>query len=276
MGKLTAVAVRAAKHDPTKRGRPIRIGDGNGLYLQIAPGGTKSWLLRYMLHSKQREMGLGPVGEPPHGVPLAMARVLAGEARALLREGRDPLVERQAARAARQRAAADATQRTFRSAAIALADSKRAGWRSARHAAQWLATLEAYAYPVIGGQPVSDIDTDSVLRVLRPIWERIPQTASRLRQRIEAVLDAARVRGWRTGENPARWKGHLSGELPPPRKVKRVRHHPALAWQEMGAFMARADRAPGHRYAGATFCHSDGGACRRGAGSAMEGDGPGG
>jgi integrase len=237
MGKLTAVAVRAAKHDPTKKRRPIRVGDGDGLYLQIAPGGTKSWLLRYMLHGKQREMGLGPVGEPPHRVPLAMARLLAGRARALLREGRDPLVERQAAQAARQRAAADATQRTFRLAAIALADSKRAGWRSTRHAAQWLATLEAYANPIIGDLPVTDIDTDSVLQVLRPIWERIPQTASRLRQRIEAILDAARVRGWRAGENPARWKGHLSGELPPPRKVKRVRHHPALAWQEVGAFM---------------------------------------
>jgi integrase len=237
MGKLTAVAVRVAKHDPTKKARPIRIGDGEGLYLQIAPGGTKSWLLRYMLHGKQREMGLGPVGDPPQGVPLAAARLRAGAARALLREHRDPLTERQAAQAARRQAAAEAAQRTFRAAAIALAESKRAGWRSARHAAQWLATLEAYAYPVIGDLPVSDIDTDGVLRVLRPIWQRIPQTASRLRQRIEAVLDAARVKGWRAGENPARWRGHLSGELPPPRKVKRVRHHPALAWQEMGAFV---------------------------------------
>jgi integrase len=237
MGKLTAVAVRAAKHDPTKKARPIRIGDGDGLYLQIAPGGTKSWLLRYMLSGKQREMGLGSVGDPPQGVPLATARVRAGEARALLRQHRDPLRERQAAQAARRQAAVDATQRTFRAAAIVLAESKRAGWRSARHAAQWSATLESYAYPFIGDLPVADIDTDGVLQVLRPIWQRIPQTASRLRQRIEAVLDAARVRGWRAGENPARWKGHLSGELPPPGKVKRVRHHPALSWQETGAFL---------------------------------------
>jgi hypothetical protein len=169
MGKLTAVVVRAAKHDPTKKARPIRIGDGDGLYLQIAPGGTKSWLLRYMLNGKQREMGLGPVGDPPRGVPLAAARLRAGEARALLREHKDPLIERRAAQAARRQAAADATQRTFRAAAIALAESKRAGWRSARHAVQWLATLEAYAYPVIGDLPVADIDTDGVLRVLRPI-----------------------------------------------------------------------------------------------------------
>ena len=117
-------------------------------------------------------------------------------------------------------------------------DSKRSGWRNAKHAAQWLATLEAHAFTVIGDLPVADVGTDEVLRVLRPIWERIPETASRVRQRIEAVLDAARVKGWRTGENPARWKGHLAGELPQPRKVKRVRHRPALAWQEMGAFMA--------------------------------------
>jgi Arm DNA-binding domain len=127
MGKLTAVAVRAAKHDPTKKARPIRIGDGDGLYLQIAPGGTKSWLLRYMLNGKQREMGLGPVGDPPQGVPLATARVRAGEARALLREHRDPLIERQAAQAARRQASVDATQRTFKAAAVALAESKRAG-----------------------------------------------------------------------------------------------------------------------------------------------------
>ena len=123
-------------------------------------------------------------------------------------------------------------------AATALVDSKRSGWRNAKHAAQWLATLEAHAFPVIGDLPVAAVGTDEVLRVLRPIWERIPETASRVRQRIEAVLDAARVKGWRTGENPARWKGHLAGELPQPRKVKRVRHRPALAWQDMGAFMA--------------------------------------
>ena len=236
MGKLTAVVVRAAKHDPAKKARPIRIGDGNGLYLQIAPRGTKSWVLRYTLYGKPREMGLGPVGDLPHGVPLSTARVLAGEARSLLRERKDPLMERRAVQAARRQAGADATQRTFRAAAVALADSKRAGWRSARHAAQWLGTLESYAYPIIGDLPVADIQTDAVLRVLRPIWQRIPQTASRLRQRIEAVLDSSRVRGWRTGENPARWKGHLSGELPPPGKVKHVRHHPALAWREVPAF----------------------------------------
>jgi integrase len=238
MGELTAVAVRAARHDPAKGKRPIRIGDGGGLYLQVAAGNTKSWLLRYALRGRSREMGLGPAGDPPAGIPLAQARDLAAKARMLLREGRDPLVERAAARTARMQAEAEMTERTFRAAAQALVASKRAGWRNAKHVAQWLATLEVYAFPVIGESPVSAIGTDQVLRVLRPIWERIPETASRLRQRIEAVLDAARVKGWRTGENPARWKGHLAGELPQPRKVKPVRHRPALAWQEMSSFMA--------------------------------------
>jgi integrase len=244
MGKLTVAAVRAAKH-PSNSRRPIRIGDGDCLYLQVAPGDTQSWLLRYTLSGKAREMGLGPVGEPPAGVPLAKARVLAGEARALLRDGRDPLVERAAVRIARRRAEAEAGERTFRAAAIALVDSKRSGWRNAKHAAQWMATLEAYAFPMIGDVPVAAIGTDDVLRVLRPIWERIPETASRLRQRMEAVLDAARVKGWRTGENPARWKGHLAGELPQPRKVKRVRHRPALAWPDMATFMAALARREG-------------------------------
>ncbi len=245
MGKLTAAAVKAAKYDRPKGERPIRIGDGDGLYLQVADGNTKSWLLRYTLRGKAREMGLGPVGEPPGGVSLAKARALASEARGLLRDGRDPLVEREAVRVARQRAEAEASERTFRAAAIALVDSKRSGWRNAKHGAQWLATLEAYAFPVIGDLAVAAVGTDDVLRVLRPIWERVPETASRVRQRIEAVLDAARVKGWRTGENPARWKGHLAGELPQPRKVKRVRHRPALAWQDMGAFMAALDKREG-------------------------------
>jgi len=186
---------------------------------------------------KAREMGLGPLGDGPDGVPLARARILAAEARAKLRGGIDPIAERQASREARARAAAEAPERTFRVAARALVDSKQAGWRNAKHGAQWLATLEAYAFPVLGDKTVAEITTDDVLKVLRPIWERVPETASRVRQRMEAVLDAARVKGLRTGENPARWRGHLAGELPEPRKVKRVQHRPALPWERMGEFM---------------------------------------
>jgi integrase len=236
MGKLTAAAVRAAKC-PSNSRRPVRFGDGDGLYLQVAPGDTKSWLFRFMLRGKAREMGLGPVGESPEGVPLAKARQVAAEAKALLRAGRDPIEERKAARQAEHKNRAEATARTFKAVALALVESKRPGWRNPKHGAQWLATLEAYAFPEIGDMPVAEMDTAAVLRVLRPIWERVPETASRVRQRIEAVLDAARVRGWRTGENPARWKGHLAGELPPPRKVKRVVHRPALPWERMAEFM---------------------------------------
>jgi len=244
MGKLTAVAVRTAKH-PSNSRRPVRMGDGDGLYLQVAAGDTKSWLFRYTLRGKAREMGLGPVGESPERVPLAKARILAAEAKALLRDGKDPLAEREAVHGSRVRAAIEAKERTFKAAATALVDSKRSGWRNAKHGAQWLATLEAHVFPAIGDMPVSAVGTDDVLRVLRPIWERVPETASRVRQRVEAVLDAAKVKGWRSGENPARWKGHLAGELPQPRKVKRVAHRPALPWEQVSDFMAALARREG-------------------------------
>ncbi len=216
----------------------MRFVDGDGLYLQVAAGDTKSWLFRYMLRGKSREMGLGAAGEPPDGVPLAKARVLAAQAKATLRAGNDPITARQIEAAARIKAAAEAKDRSFKAAAMALVETKQPGWRNAKHGQQWLATLEAYAYPEIGEMPVAEIDTAAVLRVLRPIWERVPETASRTRQRVEAVLDGAALRGWRTGDNPARWKGHLAGALPPPRKVKPVEHHPALPWERIGEFMA--------------------------------------
>lgn len=237
MGKLTALSVKSLRHPGGAR-RPVRFPDGAGLYLQITPGGAKSWLFRYMFQGKEREMGLGPMGEAPGGVPLAKARQLAAAAKAVLRAGRDPIEDRQGARRAEQRAKAEAAERTFRMAALLLVEGKRAGWRNPKHGAQWIATLEAYAFPEVGSMPVADVDTAAVLRVLRPIWERVPETASRVRQRIEAVLDAAAVKGWRAGENPARWKGHLAGELPQPRKVKRPVHRPALPWERMGEFMA--------------------------------------
>ena len=237
MGKLTALSVRSLQC-PSNSRRPARFGDGDGLYLQVAPGNTKSWLFRFMLHGKAREMGLGPVGEPPGGVPLAEARKLAAAARASLRDGRDPIAARQEHKAELRRKALEATERTFKAAAEALIKAKSAGWKNEKHAAQWTATLEAHVFPIIGDMPVARVGTDDVLRVLRPIWERVPETASRVRQRLEAVLDAASVKGWRTGDNPARWRGHLAGELPPPRKVLRVAHRPALPWQQMGTFMA--------------------------------------
>lgn len=239
-GNLTAAKVKALRHDPAKGKRPVRFPDGGNLYLQIAPGDSKSWLFRYTLHGRSREMGLGSVGEPPDGVPLAEARKRAAAARAQLAEGVDPIDARDAERSDLKRKRVEAATQTFEAAARALVETKRAGWRSAKHATQWLATLEAHAFPTIGAKPVAAIGTEDVLAVLRPIWDRTPETASRLRQRIEAVLDDARVKGWRSEAlaNPARWKGHLSVTLPSPRRVRAVQHFPSLPWQQMDAFMA--------------------------------------
>lgn len=244
MGKLSAVVVKALRHDPAKGKKPVRFGDGEGLYLQVAPGNTKSWLFRYQLHGKAREMGLGWAAlsdkdEKAGGVSLARARDVARDARAMLADGRDPIEERQEKREATKRETAAATAHTFEAAARALVENKKAGWRSPKHAAQWLATLEQHVFPTIGKKPVAKVATDDVLAVLRPIWDNIPETASRIRQRIEAVLDDARVKGWRPEHiaNPARWKGHLSATLPPPRRVRAVKHFPSLPWQQMGAFM---------------------------------------
>jgi integrase len=244
MPRLSVVKVRNARHDPTKGDRAIRIGDGDGLYLQIKPAGTKSWLFRYTLRGRAREMGLGPVATTPAeeragGVTLAAARDLARDAKALLRQGKDPIAEREAARSAQAAQARARSARTFEAAARALAESKRPGWRNAKHAAQWITTLEQHTFPEIGGKPVASVGTEDVLAVLRPIWQRIPETAARVRQRIEATLDFARAQGWRPEAlaNPARWRGHLAAALPPLRKVKAVRHHPALPWQQMPDFM---------------------------------------
>jgi len=232
MPKLTAVMIRNLRHDPAKGAKPIRLGDGGGLYLQVAPGDAKSWLFRFARGGRERWMGLGSA----ELVTLAEARALAAEARRHVAAGRDPIEERERER----RAAAAPPPATFEAAARALVAAKAAGWRNAKHARQWLATLERHTFPLIGHKPVADINTDDVLRVLRPIWTRIPETASRLRQRIEAVLDDATVRGGRPAgmANPARWRGHLAAALPPPKRVKPVRHHPALPWQDVPAFMA--------------------------------------
>jgi integrase len=237
MPKLTVAAVRAARH-PGTHGRPVRIPDGNGLYLQITPGGSRSWVFRYVRHGRERHMGLGAADL----VSLAEARRLATEARRLLADGRDPIEERRAER--RRRAAPDLT---FAAAARALLAAKRSGWRNAKHAAQWAGTLETYAFPGLGALAVEKVETAHVLEVLRPVWTRAPETAQRLRQRIEAVLDFATAHGWLPSgaPNPARWRGHLAALLPPPRKVKPVRHHPALPWAHVPAFWAALAERPG-------------------------------
>ena len=205
-------------------------GDGNGLYLQVTPAKTKSWVYRFMMNGRAREMGLGSVAD----VALAEARQRATEARKLVRSGVDPIEHRKATRAT-----ARVSGLTFKTAAERFIESHKAGWRNEKHAAQWRATLATYVDPVFGDLPVASVDTGMILRALEPIWSDKPETASRVRGRIESILDWAKARGLRGGENPARWRGHLDHLLPARAKVRRVVHHPALPHSEIGAFMAK-------------------------------------
>ena len=254
MGTLTTLALtnrlRALAKAPSDK--PIRITDGAGLQLYVKPGqSTGSWVLRYTFHGRRSDLGLG--AHP--AVSLAEARRLANEAHAQIRLGIDPKLARTAARTAHLQAAAAAKARavTFEAAAEAAIAAKRDGWSNAKHAAQWLASLKQHAFPKLGSMPVGDITTTHVLDVLKPIWTTRTETASRIRQRIEAVLDHARVKGWRDGENPARWRSQLAELLPAPRKVSRVEHQPALPWADMPAFMAALAKVEGMGARALTF-----------------------
>ena len=208
------------------------VGGVAGLVLQVTKTGTKSWLLRVLVGGKRREIGLG--GYPD--VTLAGAREKARALREKIQNGVDPVAERQAARDAL--AAAIASTLTFKLAADKYIAANEIGWKNEKHRKQWISTLETYAYPKIGKLPVSAIDTAHIIAVLEPMWKERTETASRLRGRIESVLDWATVRGYRKGENPARWRGHLDKMLPPKSKVRKVAHHPALDYREVGAFVA--------------------------------------
>ena len=233
MGKLTAVKVRSLTE-------PGRYGDGDGLWLQVRSADRRSWLFRFMLAGKARAMGLGPVDL----VSLADARAAARECRQLLLAGKDPLEHRQRARAELR-----TTGRSFREVSELFLRAHNKGWKNPKHRTQWRSTLETYAWPIFGDKPVAAIDTDDVTTALEPIWHGKTETATRLRGRIEAILDYAGARKWRSGDNPARWRGHLATILAPPRKVAPVEHHPALPWREIGAFMAdlRAREGQGAR-----------------------------
>lgn len=228
---LTAAKVRTAK--------PGRYGDGGGLYLLVRGPEARFWLFRYTRNDKMREMGLGSASGPS-GVSLADARVKARKLHDTVREGIDPLLERDAEREAKAAMAkmAEIQLMTFRDVAAAYITAHEASWRNAKHRQQWSNTLDTYAHPILGDLPVADVDTGAVMRVLEPIWREKAETASRLRGRIESVLDYAKARGWREGENPARWRGHVANMLPNRSKVRPVEHHPALPWREIGAFMA--------------------------------------
>jgi integrase len=218
---------------------PGRYGDGNGLWLQVSSTGSKAWLLRYMLAGRARHMGLGPLSL----VTLAEAREKALAARRQLLDGIDPLEARAAQRQhARLEAAAGIA---FRQCAERYIAAHEAGWRNAVHRKQWHSSLATYCYPVLGDLPVAAIDTGMVLKALEPIWHDKTETASRVRGRIEVVLDWASARGYRTGSNPARWKGHLAQLLPARRKVRSVEHHAAMSYSELPSFMAELRQREG-------------------------------
>jgi integrase len=221
---LTDKRVRAEK----KRGF---YADGGGLYLAVAKGGTKTWVFRYKQNGRTHDMGLGSI----HDRTLADAREEATKQRRLRLDGIDPLQHRRDRQQEQQIETAKAI--TFDQCAAAYIDANSAAWRSARHRAQWRETLATYVSPVFGNLPVQAIDTALVLKVLEPIWKTKPETASRVRGRIEAVLSYAKARGQRSGENPAQWAGHLKSILPSPAKLKAVKHHDAIPWDEIAPFM---------------------------------------
>jgi len=224
-GKLTALAVAAAK-------APGLYSDGGGLNLQVGPSGARSWIFRYQRAGRRRYMGLGGAAN----VSLADARRKAADARKVLAEGHDPIEAARAYLTAAATSRANAT--TFREAADRYIKIHAPSWRNVKHAAQWHATLQTYAFPVLGDVPVAAIDVAMVLKVLEPIWTRKNETARRVRGRIEAILDWAAARSMRTGDNPARWRGLLMHLLPKRSIAGGVKHHPALPYAHMGEFFA--------------------------------------
>jgi len=230
--RITALFVKHIK-------RPGKFGDGGNLYLQVRPSTrkieskhvTKSWIFRYSRFGKETWLGLGPYPD----VKLAEARDLAAEERRKIRHGIDPLADKRA----RQIAARMAHENmlTFAECAARYIDSQAPGWSNPKHVEQWRNTLTNLAGPIIGHLPVDHVDTALVMRCLEPIWTTKTETASRLRGRIESVLDWSTVRGYRKGDNPARWRGHLDKLLPRPSLVARVKHHAALRYTEIGAFL---------------------------------------
>jgi integrase len=211
--------------------KPGLHADGGGLYLRVGRGGAKSWCLRYMLQGKSREMGLGGLLK----VSLADARRKAAAQRALLVDKIDPLKRRQTENAAKKVEAARSM--TFDECASAYIRAHEVSWQNAKHRQQWQNTLAAYVSPKFGSVPVSEVDVGMVMKAIEPLWKTKPETAARVRGRIEVVLDWAKARGFRDGENPARWRGHMSNLLPARTKVRAVKHHAALPHPEIGSFL---------------------------------------
>jgi integrase len=227
INRLTALAV-------AKTTKPGRYHDGLGLYLFVGPTSSKSWVFRYRRQGRLHDTGLGPV----HTVSLAQARAKALEYRRMRLDGIDPIEARRVKHV-------PVTGMTFEGCATAYIAAHEAGWKGTRNARQWTASLATYAFPVFGFLPVQTVDLGFIMKVLEPIWRTKPETASRVRQRIEAVLDWATVLGYRHGENPARWRGHIAKLLPKKTAVRSVVHHPALPHEEVAGFVAELRKRRG-------------------------------
>ena len=225
---LTPLAVKNAK--------PGRHADGGGLQLLVKPSGARSWVYRFMLAGKSRDVGLGAAG--PGAMSLADARDEAAALRLKVKAGTDPLAERErvAAQALATAQASKVAGTTFKDVATTYIAANEESWRNPKHRQQWGNTLASYVYPVIGDLPVADVETAHVLKILEPIWKGKAETASRVRGRIETILDSAKARGYRQGENPARWRGHLSQILPLRTRLSRG-HHKAIPYDEIPAFV---------------------------------------
>lgn len=230
--RLTDVVVRRTT-------KPGMYADGAGLYLRVGLTGGKAWIFRYRRGAKLHDLGLGPL----HTISLANARRRAQQLREQRLDGVDLIAAKKASRIEAKIEAARSV--TFAECARNYVAAHEVGWRNAKHRSQWSASLATHAFPILGDVPVGAIETGLVLKVLEPIWRTKPETASRLRGRIEAILDWARVRDYRQGENPARWRGHLESLLPPPARAKRAarvatgreEHYAALPYAELPDFM---------------------------------------
>lgn len=235
-GKLSASFV-------SKHRKPGTYNDGGNLYLQIASPTAKSWVFRFRFWDSERErmrareMGLGSL----HLVSLAQARTLAFQYRQLLHQGVNPLQARRTGQA-QQRLDATSKQMTFAQCAEAYIASHGSSWKSDKHRQQWQNTLAQHVFPTVGDLPVAAIDTGVILKLLQPLWMTTPDTASRLRGRIENILDWAKVLKHRSGENPAQWKGNLAKLLPRPSKVRKSQHLASMPYAEVPAFMAQLDK----------------------------------
>lgn len=242
-GSLNLLSAQAVERAST----PGYLHDGGGLYLQVGQAGGRSWIYRYTLSGRRREMGLGTFKKSTKDtspqVSLSQARMRAAAARSLVQDGKDPIGARDAERAKKRLLAARGV--TWDQAVDQFLEGHLGSWRNKKHRQQWRNTLDTYAKPILGGLAVSAIGTPEVIKVLDPIWHKKPETASRVRGRIERILDWTKVRGYREGENPARWRGHLDKVFPARAKVRKVKHHAAVPIDDLPTVYGRLAKAKG-------------------------------